>query len=63
VAQNYGKRMCKIAIPQNCEENTVVPSTEPTLEAMEEGKRETGDCEDHVQLTSKYFGRSSEFTR
>jgi hypothetical protein len=43
VAQNYDMRMCKIVVPQNCEENTVVPTIEPSLEATEKGKQESGD--------------------
>jgi hypothetical protein len=41
VAQNYENRICEIVVPQNCEENTIVPSTEPTSEATEEGKQES----------------------
>jgi hypothetical protein len=51
VAQNYEKRMCEIVVPQNCDENTVVPTTEPTSEATEKEKLESGDCEEHVQST------------
>jgi hypothetical protein len=60
VAQNYEKRMCEIVVPRNCDENTVVPTTEPTSEATEKEKGESGDCEEHVQSTSKHFGASSE---
>jgi hypothetical protein len=35
VARNYEKRMCEIVVPQNCDENMVVPTTEPTSEATE----------------------------
>jgi hypothetical protein len=59
VAQNYEKRMCEIVVPGNCDENTVVPTTEPTLEATEKEKRESGE---HVQSPRKYFGASSENT-
>jgi hypothetical protein len=62
VARNYEKRMCEIVVPRNCDENTVVPTTEPTSEATEKEKRESGDGEEHVQSTSKYFGASSENT-
>jgi hypothetical protein len=54
--------MFEIVVPQNCDENTVVPTTEPTSEATEKEKRESGDGEEHVQLTSKYFGTSAENT-
>jgi hypothetical protein len=62
VAQNYEKRMCEIVAPQKCDENTVVPTTEPTSEATEKEKRKSGDGEEHLQSTSKYFGTSSENT-
>jgi hypothetical protein len=62
VARNYEKRMCEIVVPRKCDENTVVPTTEPTSEATEKEKRESGDGEEHVQSTSKYFGASSKNT-
>jgi hypothetical protein len=55
--------MSEIVVPQNCEENTVIPTTEPTSEATEKGKRESRDCKKTVQSTSKYFGASSENTK
>jgi hypothetical protein len=63
VTQNYEKRMSEIVVPQNCDEKTVVPTTELTSGATEKEKRESGDCEEHVQSTSKYFGASSENTK
>jgi hypothetical protein len=63
VTQNYEKRMCEIVVPKNCDENTVVSTTEPASEATEKEKWESGDCEEHVQPASKYFGASSENTK
>jgi hypothetical protein len=59
VTQNYEKRMSEIVVPR-CDEKTVLPTTGPTSGATEKEKRESGDCEEHVQSTSKYFGASSE---
>jgi hypothetical protein len=59
VARKYEKRMSKIIVPESCEENTVDPTTEPTLEATEKGKQESGDCKERVHSSSKYFGASS----
>jgi hypothetical protein len=60
VTRNYEKRMSEIVVPRSWDENTVDPTTEPTSEATEKGKRESGDCEERIQSTSKYFGASSE---
>jgi hypothetical protein len=45
MARNYGKRMCESVAPQNCDLNTVVPTSEPLLEATEKEKLKSGDCE------------------
>jgi hypothetical protein len=58
VAWNYEKRMSENVVPQNCDENTVDPTVESMSEATEQGKRESGECEEYVQSTSKYFGAS-----
>ncbi len=63
VTRNYEKRMSEIVVPRNCDEKTVIPTTEPTSGATEKEKRESGDCEEDVQSTSKYFGASSENTK
>ncbi len=63
VARNYEKRLTENDFARNCEENTVEPSTEPTSEATQKRKQESGDGEEHVQSTSKYFGASSENTK
>jgi hypothetical protein len=62
VAQKYTKRMSKNVVLQNCDENRLEPTTEPALEATEKGICKSGNCEEHVQLTSKYFGASSEIS-
>jgi hypothetical protein len=63
VARNYEKRMSENVVPQNCDENTVDPTAESMSEATEQGKRESGECEEYVQSTSKYFGASYENTK
>jgi hypothetical protein len=50
--------MSENVVPQNCDENTVDPTVESMSEATEQGKRESGECEEYVQSTSKYFGAS-----
>ncbi len=49
--------------PPVCDENPVDPTTEPTSEATEKEKREAGNCKEHVQSSSKYFGASSKITK
>jgi hypothetical protein len=63
VAQKYEQRLREKVDPLNCDEKSVDPSTEPSSEATERGKRESRECEEQVQLTSKYFGASSENTK
>jgi hypothetical protein len=63
VTRNYEKRMSEIVVSQKCDEKTVVPTTEPMSGATEKEKRESGDCEEHVHSTSKYFFASSENTK
>ena len=62
MAQKYAERMSKKVVP-NCDANPVDPSTEPTPYATGKGRRESGECKEHVQSTSKYFGASSENTK
>ena len=63
MARNYEKRMSEIIVPPVCDENPVDPTTEPTSEATEKEKREAGNCKEHVQSSSKYFGASSKITK
>ena len=63
VAQNYAQRLSENDFARNCDPNPDDPSTEPLSDPTERRKGESGDGEEHVQSTSKYFGASCENTK